>query len=63
MPNKLQYTHPRNYGKDSRRCRLCKNRRGRENLKIGIIRKYELMLCRRCFRENRVQIGFAKVSL
>ena len=28
MPNKLFRVHPRNYGKDSRRCRLCKNRRG-----------------------------------
>jgi len=27
---------------------------------IGMIRQYEMMLCRRCFRENRVAIGFVK---
>ena len=53
MPNKLYKQHPTNYGKGSRRCRLCNNRR-------GIIRQYEMMLCRRCFRENRVNIGFVK---
>ncbi len=33
MPNKLFRVHPRNYGKDSRRCRLCKNRRGKIAIK------------------------------
>ncbi len=28
----------------------------------GLIRKYHMMLCRRCFRENAVAIGFRKVS-
>lgn len=27
----------------------------------GLIRKYNMMLCRRCFRENATQIGFIKV--
>ena len=29
-------------------------------IKKGMIRQYEMMLCRRCFRENRVAIGFVK---
>ncbi len=33
MPNKLQYVHPRNYGPDSRPCRLCKNLRGKNQQK------------------------------
>ena len=28
MPNKLYNTHPKNYGKGSRECRVCANRRG-----------------------------------
>jgi len=36
--------HPRNYGKDSRECRVC-------GCKYGLIRKYEMNVCRRCFRE------------
>ena len=30
--------------------------------KHGIIRKYNIMLCRQCFRENANKIGFKKVS-
>lgn len=48
-----QFSHPRGYGKDSRCCRNCKNWH-------GLIRKYGLMLCRRCFRESAVMIGFKK---
>lgn len=40
-------------GKGSRECRACKNHR-------GFIRKYELMMCRRCFREYAEHIGFVK---
>ncbi|DAZ94293.1 TPA: hypothetical protein N0F65_010890 [Lagenidium giganteum] len=50
----LTYTHPRNYGKDSRHCRVCHTTR-------GLIRKYSLNMCRRCFRERATQIGFVKV--
>ncbi|RLN13772.1 hypothetical protein BBJ28_00013585 [Nothophytophthora sp. Chile5] len=50
----LTYTHPRNYGKDSRHCRVCKTTR-------GLIRKYHLNMCRRCFRERANDIGFIKV--
>ena len=50
----LQYTHPRKYGPGAYACRLCNSQR-------GVIRKYNLMLCRRCFRENAKDIGFVKV--
>jgi len=52
MPKQL-HSHPRKYGKDSRACRVCNSVR-------GLIRKYELMLCRRCFREQSAHIGFFK---
>ena len=54
--NRVQYahhwrTHPRNYGKDSRYCRVCRNTH-------GLIRKYGLDICRKCFRERHELIGF-----
>ena len=67
MPS-LDYTHPREFGPGSR-CwycpfvfwslilsRACGNRR-------GLIRKYDLFLCRRCFREQAPKIGFVHVRL
>eukprot|EP00353_Schmidingerella_taraikaensis_P002607 CAMPEP_0185577572 /NCGR_PEP_ID=MMETSP0434-20130131/10435_1 /TAXON_ID=626734 ORGANISM="Favella taraikaensis, Strain Fe Narragansett Bay" /NCGR_SAMPLE_ID=MMETSP0434 /ASSEMBLY_ACC=CAM_ASM_000379 /LENGTH=54 /DNA_ID=CAMNT_0028195177 /DNA_START=26 /DNA_END=190 /DNA_ORIENTATION=- len=54
MPH-LMYTHPKTYGPGSRKCRVCSNRR-------GLIRKYGLMICRRCFREKAVEIGFVKYN-
>ena len=64
MPN-LMYTHPRQYGKDSRHCRVCKTTRGTkiapQHSTTGLIRKYGLFMCRRCFRERAEQIGFVKV--
>ncbi len=54
MTNQLWYSHPRNYGPGSRQCRRCANAH-------GLIRKYGLMLCRRCFREQANNIGFFKV--
>lgn len=53
MPNLLWRTHPRKFGKDSRECRRCK-------CQIGLIRKYDLLLCRKCFRENGEIIGFTR---
>ena len=41
MPNKLQYVHPRQYGKDSRPCRLCKNNRG-INLQNNYFKFFEI---------------------
>ena len=43
-------------GKGSRKCRIC-------NTHSGLIRKYGLDLCRRCFRERAEQIGFKKVRV
>ncbi|MBI2079950.1 30S ribosomal protein S14 [Candidatus Micrarchaeota archaeon] len=40
-------------GKGKRKCRICGNAR-------GLIRKYNLYTCRRCFREIAYDIGFKK---
>ncbi|GHJ88731.1 hypothetical protein NliqN6_5133 [Naganishia liquefaciens] len=47
------FSHPRNYGKGSRQCRVCAHQ-------AGIIRKYGMNICRQCFRERSAQIGFEK---
>ncbi|WFD33888.1 40S ribosomal protein S29 [Malassezia cuniculi] len=47
------FSHPRNYGKGSRKCRVCGNGG-------GIVRKYGLMICRQCFCEKAEDIGFHK---
>ncbi|KAF0741110.1 hypothetical protein Ae201684_003678 [Aphanomyces euteiches] len=52
----LTYTHPRTYGKDSKHCRACATTR-------GVISKYGLNMCRRCFRERATQIGFVKENI
>ena len=49
----LQNTHPRKYGKGSRQCRVCAAHQ-------GLIRKYHMFICRRCFRERANDIGFVK---
>ena len=43
----------RKFGKGSRKCVRCGGFK-------GIIRKYELMYCRRCFREVAYDLGFRK---
>jgi len=53
MTQELWLSHPRNYGKGSRQCRVCSARQ-------GLIRKYGLMICRRCFRDHAKAIGFIK---
>lgn len=40
-------------GKGTRKCRFCGNAR-------GMVRKYGLQVCRRCFREVGESIGFRK---
>jgi len=40
-------------GKGNRVCRFCGNSR-------GLIRKYRLNICRRCFREVAESVGFRK---
>ncbi|RLG69670.1 MAG: 30S ribosomal protein S14 [Candidatus Iainarchaeum archaeon] len=39
--------------KDQRVCRICKNNK-------GLIRKYGLMICRRCFKDYAEKLGFKK---
>ncbi|KAF7724822.1 40S ribosomal protein S29 [Apophysomyces ossiformis] len=48
-------SRPRQYGKGSRQCRVCAHR-------AGLIRKYNLNICRQCFREYANDIGFHKVK-
>ena len=55
MPNKLYLNHPRRFGKGSRICRVCTNR-------VGVIQKYEILMCRKCFREKAPIMGFHKYS-
>ena len=45
----------RKYGKGTYLCRRC----GRTG---GVIRKYNLMYCRQCFREVAKNVGFKKYS-
>ena len=40
-------------GKELRRCRSCGNNK-------GLIRKYGLNLCRRCFKDSALRLGFKK---
>lgn len=48
-------SHAKPFGKGSRHCRACFTYR-------GLIRKYELNICRRCFREYAEKIGFKKLD-
>ena len=43
--------------KDNRKvvCKICGNSR-------GLIRKYNIYLCRRCFKENAEKLGFKKLE-
>lgn len=45
----------RDFGKSSKRCRIC----GRHSAHIS---KYNLQLCRACFREVATKIGFKKYN-
>nr|ABR23446.1 40S ribosomal protein S29 [Ornithodoros parkeri] len=51
----IWYSHPRKYGPGSRYCRVCSNHH-------GLIRKYGLNICRRCFRQYAGDIGFKKLD-
>jgi len=46
---------PRNYGSGVTRCDFCGTTR-------GMIRKYGLKICRRCFRLNATKLGFKKLN-
>ncbi|MGC8571264.1 30S ribosomal protein S14 [Caldivirga sp.] len=50
---KIKPSRTREFGKGSIRCVRCGTHE-------AIIRKYGLMLCRRCFREVAPQLGFRK---
>jgi len=60
MPNKKQKQVARGSKgkktpkkKGDRKCRICGTAR-------GLIRKYDLYICRRCFRECAEEMGFSK---
>ncbi len=46
-------TVKRKFGKGAKKCRRCGSFR-------GVIGKYEMYYCRRCFREVAPEIGFKK---
>ena len=46
-------SHPKKFGKGGRRCRVCGNQQ-------AIIRKYNMNICRQCFRTYAKDIGFVK---
>ncbi|MFX0068771.1 MAG: 30S ribosomal protein S14 [Promethearchaeota archaeon] len=48
-------TTQKRHGKGSRKCRMCGTNQ-------AIIRRHELMICRRCFREVARRLGFKKYS-
>ncbi len=50
---KIKPPKQRKFGKGSMRCTRCGTHE-------AIIRKYGLMLCRRCFREVAPQLGFKR---
>jgi len=50
---KVKAKKVRKYGKGSRPCKRC----GQYG---PVIRKYDLMLCRQCFRELAPSLGFKK---
>ncbi|KAH8061341.1 ribosomal protein [Aureococcus anophagefferens] len=52
----LQNSRPKKYGKGGRRCRVCGNQGG------GMIRKYNMNICRQCFRQYAADIGFQKYN-
>lgn len=44
---------PRDWKVQPKICKKCGSHK-------GVISKYDLMICRRCFKENALQIGFRK---
>lgn len=50
---KERHSRPRKFGKGARWCRRC----GQYG---ALIQKYNLVLCRQCFREVAQKIGFKK---
>lgn len=57
VPNKLYATHPKNYGKGSRQCRVTGRKGGN-----GLIRKYGINMKRQVFRERAIEMGWVKYN-
>eukprot|EP00560_Eucampia_antarctica_P000692 CAMPEP_0197840518 /NCGR_PEP_ID=MMETSP1437-20131217/45650_1 /TAXON_ID=49252 ORGANISM="Eucampia antarctica, Strain CCMP1452" /NCGR_SAMPLE_ID=MMETSP1437 /ASSEMBLY_ACC=CAM_ASM_001096 /LENGTH=62 /DNA_ID=CAMNT_0043450143 /DNA_START=605 /DNA_END=793 /DNA_ORIENTATION=- len=57
VPNKLYATHPANYGKGSRACRVTGRLGGQ-----GLIRKYGINMKRQVFRERAIEMGWEKYN-
>ncbi len=51
--DRFNKTKDRKFGKNVRECRKC-------GKKAGLIRKYGLLYCRQCFREEAEKLGFRK---
>ncbi|KAJ1414467.1 component of cytosolic 80S ribosome and 40S small subunit [Ochromonadaceae sp. CCMP2298] len=53
----LLNSHPKKFlgSKGARTCRVCAN-------PSAIIRKYHIDMCRQCFRERAIDIGFVKYN-
>ena len=47
--------HTTKFGRGANECKMC----GR---KQGLVRRYNIMLCRQCFREWASKIGFKKMD-
>ena len=45
----------RKFGRGANECRRCGRKR-------GLVRKYDIYLCRQCFREIAPEMGFQKYS-
>ncbi|MBP2146538.1 small subunit ribosomal protein S14 [Methanofollis sp. W23] len=45
----------KNFGRGANRCQIC----GR---KQGLVRRYNIMFCRQCFREWAPKMGFKKMN-
>jgi small subunit ribosomal protein S29e len=56
-PDKLYGTHPKNYGKGARPCRVTGRMGGH-----GLIRKYGINMKRQTFRERALDMGWVKYS-
>ncbi len=50
---KERHGKPRKFGKGSTHCKRCGNYN-------AVIKKYNLLLCRQCFREVAEKLGFKK---
>jgi small subunit ribosomal protein S14 len=53
--NANQKESTKKFGRGANECQMC----GR---KQGLVRRYNIWLCRQCFRENAAKIGFKKLN-